>query len=170
MNQPNRGRIIFALMLILFGVYLLALQFFPALRIYQLNESNWPLLIVAAGALVLVGALLTWSPNLMVPAAVIGGIGGILYWQNTTNNWASWAYVWTLIPAFVGVGIFLMHLMQGNLRQAIVAGGAPILVGLAAFLIFASFFGAIGMFGQYWPLLLVLLGVILLAQVFWRRK
>ena len=106
----------------------------------------------------------------MVPAAVVAGMGGILYWQNVTNEWASWAYMWTLIPVFVGVGIFLRHLMQGELRQAIVAGGAPILLGLAAFLIVASFLGVIGTFGQYWPLLLVLLGVILLAQAFWRRK
>lgn len=170
MNKSTGGRVIFALLLILFGAYFLAMQFFPALRIYSLNEANWPLIVVGVGVLLLVIGILTGNHGMMVPACVVGGIGGILYWQNATGNWGSWAYAWTLIPGFVGVGVFLVNLLQGNLRQAIIAGGAPILISLAAFLIFASFFGAIGAFGQYWPLLLVLLGVILLAQVFWKRQ
>lgn len=169
MNRSRRGRVVLALLLILFGIYLLAIQFFPALRVYALNETNWPLAIVGVGVLLLVVGLLTWSPGTMVPACIVGGIGGILYWQNATNSWASWAYMWTLIPGFAGVGIFLMHLMQGNLRQAILAGGTPLLISLAAFLIFSSFLGALDIFGRYWPLLLVLLGVILLAQALWRR-
>lgn len=170
MTQANRGRMVWGLLLVLVGIYFLAIQFFPALRVYAINEQNWPLLVVGVGALFLVAALLTWTPGLMIPAAVVGGIGVLLFWQNSTGNFASWAYAWTLIPGFSGIGIVLMNLMQGNVRRAIIAGGAPILVSLAAFLIFGSFFGALGLFGQYWPLLLVLLGVIVLAQAFWKRS
>ncbi len=169
MTQANRGRIVWALILIVVGVYLFAIQFFPALRVIAINETNWPLLIVGIGAALLVAALLTWTPSLMIPAAIVGGLGGLMYWQNASDNWGSWAYAWTLIPGFVGIGTFLMQLMQGNLRQAIISGGTPILISLAAFLIFASFFGGLGAFGQYWPVLLILLGMIVLAQAFWKR-
>jgi hypothetical protein len=169
MDKRNRGRMIFAVILILFGAYLLAMQFFPALRVYGLNESNWPLIVIGAGVLLLILGLLSGNHDLMIPACIVGGIGGILYWQNMTGDWASWAYAWALIPTFAGVGIFLKNLLDGNLRKAIIAGGAPILIGLAAFFILASFMGVLSTFGQYWPLLLVLLGVILLAQVFLRK-
>lgn len=169
MTQVNRGRVIAAAILILLGIYLFAVQFVPALRAFTVNENNWPLIIVGIGVLFLLGALLTWTPGMMVPAAILMGLGALLFWQNATNNWGSWAYAWTLFPGFAGVGTFLMFLMQGNLRQAIIAGGTPILISAAAFLIFGSFFGALGMFGQYWPLLLILLGVIFLAQAFWKR-
>ncbi len=169
MASQNRGRIIWGLLLVFFGLYLLAVQFFPALRGFAINQDTWPLLIVALGVAFLLVALLAWRPVWMIPAAIVGGIGAILFWQNLTGNWTSWAYLWTWIPGLIGIGVALMYLMQGNLRQAIVQGGALILLSLAAFLLVGSFYGAIGMYAQYWPLLLILLGVIVLAQAFWRR-
>lgn len=168
--QAKPGRVLLALLLILFGVYLLAIQFFPPLRRYALNESNWPLLLVGLGGAFLLAALLTWEPRFMVPAAMASGTGFILYWQNATGDWASWSYLWTLLPGLAGVGIFLMHLMQGQFRQGIVAGGILIAASAAACLIFSSMYGAFAFLGLYWPLLLVLLGVILFAQAFLRPR
>ncbi|OQY88856.1 MAG: hypothetical protein B6D41_10755 [Chloroflexi bacterium UTCFX4] len=167
--RAKPARIFVALFLILLGAYLLAIQIFPTLRMYALNASNWPLLVVALGGVFLLAAVLTWTPRLLLPAAVAGGAGAILYWQNITGNWASWTYMWTLLPGLVGIGILLRHLMQGELRDGITRGGSLILLSAAAFLIFSSWQGALGFLGPYWPLLLVLLGAILLAQV-WRRR
>lgn len=169
MTQANRGRTIAALLLILAGLYFFAVQFIPGLGIFALTGNNWPLIVVGVGIALLVAALLTWTPGLLIPAAIVSGIGALLFWQNATQNFASWAYAWTLIPGSMGVGIFLMHLMQGNLRQGILAGGTPVVLSLVMFAIFGSFFGALGILGQYWPLLLILVGVIVLAQAFWRR-
>lgn len=166
MTQSDRGRMIVALLLILAGLYFFAIQFIPALRVFSLTDNNWPLIVVGVGVALLVATLLTWTPSFMIPAAIVTGIGALLFWQNATNNWASWAYAWTLIPGFVGVGVFLMHVMQGNLRQGILTGGAPALVSLVMFAIFGSFFGALGFLGQYWPLLLIVVGVIVLARAF----
>lgn len=168
MTQENRGRIIGAVILIALGLFFLTLQIFPGLRDVFNMQMVWPLIIVGIGVLLLLGALLTWTPGMMVGATFMIGLGGLLFWQNATGNWASWAYAWTLFAVFAGVGIFLMNLMQGHVRQGLMMSAGPILGGFAAFLIFGAFFGALGALGLYWPLLLILIGVVILARGFWR--
>src|SRR5438552_19018391 len=43
--------------------------------------------------------------GLAVPGTVITGTGLILFYQNITGHWQSWAYVWTLYPLFVGLAL-----------------------------------------------------------------
>ena len=170
MAQMDRGRIAVALILILLGVWFLAVQLVPGLQLFALSGTNWPLAIVALGALLALVGLVTWVPGLMVPAAIFAGMGLLMYWQNATNRWESWAYAWTLIPGFVGVGLFVGALMRGRLGEAFTAGGWLVLISAVLFLIFGSMFGVVAPLGAYWPLLLVLLGVLLLAQSLLRGR
>jgi hypothetical protein len=101
---------------------------------------------------------------------IMCGIGGLLYWQNATGNWDSWAYAWTLIPGFVGVGVFLAELLEGKLTSAIQGGGWLILISLTMFVIFASFLGGPEWIGPYWPALLILVGVAMLVRTFFRSR
>ena len=104
-----------------------------------------------------------------VPACVVGGIGGLLYWQNVTGNWESWAYAWALIPGFVGVGTMLMGIVSrdgGQVRSA----AWLLVISAILFVVFGSFFGALGFLGKYWPVLLILLGVLSLFQGLFRRR
>ena len=101
---------------------------------------------------------------------IMCGIGGLLYWQNETGNWESWAYAWTLIPGFVGVGVFLAELLEGKVRSAVQSGGWLIFISLTMFGIFASFLGGPDWIGPYWPVLLILAGVVMLVRVFVRRR
>ena len=125
---------------------------------------SWPWIVVGVGVFLLVLGLLVGAPDLAVPACIVGGIGGLLSWQSVTGNWESWAYVWTLIPGFVGVGIMLAGLLGGKFRQAVRDGGGMVLTSLVLFAIFGSLFGALGWMGNYWPVLLILLGLLLLVR------
>jgi len=107
---------------------------------------------------------------LATPACIVGGIGVLLYWQNVTGNWESWAYAWTLIPGFVGVGIVLTGLLSRGNRQSVHEGGTLILISLVLFAIFGSFFGALGLMGKYWPILLVALGLLMLIRPLFRFR
>lgn len=169
MDRHQRSSLAIALILILIGVWFLAVQFVPALQSLALNERTWPLLVIGFGAVWAVAALATWTPGLLIPASIFAGIGGLLYYQNATGNWESWAYAWALIPGFVGVGVFFSSLLQGKIRAAIVGGGWLVLVSGTLFLIFGSFLGGPNLLGPYWPLLIILLGVISLVQAFYRR-
>jgi hypothetical protein len=129
--------------------------------------SSWPLIIVGVGILLLLIGAVTGAAGMAVPAAVVGGIGGLLYWQSATGNWQSWAYAWTLIPGFVGAGTLVAGLLEGK-AQSVKGGAWLIVISLILFAIFsaimAPFFGAPIPLGRFWPALLILLGVLLLIR------
>ncbi len=170
MEHRTRTSIVGGLLLILLGLFFLAYQVLPGLPSWLRVEMGWPLIVVAVGAGLLVFGLLVGAPGMAIPACIVAGIGLILYWQNVTNNYESWAYVWTLIPGFVGVGTILNGLLGGGrLRDALEGGFWLILISLVMFAIFGSFLGGMTLFGQYWPALLILLGLVVLVRSFFRR-
>jgi len=142
----------------------MAQQFFPELRQWINIDLSWPSLIILGAVLLLVFGLLVGAPGLAVPAAIIGGIGGLLYWQNATGNWDSWAYAWTLIPGFVGVGIILQGLLSGNIRKGLNGGGFLVLLSLGMFAVMVYGLGYSQLAGVLWPVLLIAFGVWLLVR------
>ena len=170
MNRQRRSNLVMGFLLILVGAVLLTARLVPELRGW-LDLWSWPVYVIAAGAGLFLLGLLLGEPDLAIPACIVGGIGGILYWQNMTGNWDTWAFVWTLIPGFTGVGTVISGLLGTEARRRKVVGDGlqTILVSAVMFLIFASFFGR-SLLGDYWPALLILLGLILMARVVFQRK
>lgn len=161
--MERRGAIIGGTILILVGLLFLSLQMFPELADQLDIGQQWPLFVVGVGGLFLLGALLG-TPPLAVPGSIITGIGGILYYQNITGAWASWAYVWTLIPGFVGIGTVLMGLLGQSRKSNLREGGRLILISLIMFLLFGAFFGGLGSLGRFWPVILIVIGVWLVVR------
>ena len=163
MNQRQRSGLAFGLVLILIGVWLLLGELVPGLREWLALSQAWPLLIVAFGVFLLIIGLLTRTPGMAVPVCLFWGIGGLIYYQNLTGSWDSWAYAWTLIPGFVGVGLLLTGLLE-NRRSALTGAIWLIVISLVLFIVFASFLGGPNLLGAYWPVLLIALGAILLIR------
>ncbi|MBI4759622.1 MAG: hypothetical protein ACOYYF_10785 [Chloroflexota bacterium] len=166
--RQNRTNLALGLVLLLLGGWLLVAQQVPALRelAENMTGATWT---IAAGVLVLLIGLLSGAPGMAVPASIIAGIGGILYYQEQTNNFASWSYMWTLIPGFVGVGSILAGLLGENTRRSIAHGLRLIVASAVLFLVFATFFGGLSLLGDYGlPILLILLGLYILARGFIR--
>jgi hypothetical protein len=105
-----------------------------------------------------------------IPACIVGGIGGLLYWQNATGNWETWAYAWTLIPGFVGVGIILSGILSGKVNQGLREGGRTIIVSAVMFAIFGSLLGGGDIFEWVFPIAAILGGVLLLIQNLFKRS
>ena len=162
MEKRRRNNIVLGIILILVGAFFFAQQLIPGMQ--DLVEWSWPLLVVTAGGLFLVFAIAGNNPDMAVPGAIIGGIGGLLYWQEMTGNWDSWAYAWTLIPGFVGLGVILQGLLAGRARQGLSSGGFLVLISLTLFTIFASTFGSSQLAAVFWPVLLILLGLWILVR------
>ncbi len=163
MDERRRSGLAFGIILILIGVWFLIAELVPGLNEWLGIRFAWPLFIVAFGVFLLVIGVLTRAPGMAIPVCLFWGLGGLLYYQNLTGNWSSWAYAWTLIPGLVGVGLLVMGLIEGR-RGAF--GGAFWLIGfsLVLFVIFSSLFGGVNLLGAYWPVLLIALGALLLIR------
>jgi hypothetical protein len=175
MNPGRRSsQLAGGVLLILLGAVILALQLYPPFRAWVDSldwSSGWPLVTVAVGVFLFVLGVLLGAPGMAVPACIVGGIGLLLYWQNATGNWASWAYAWSLIPGFVGVGVILAGLLERRTGPALRGGGWLILISLILFLVFGTFLGGMDLLGGYWPVLLIVLGLIWLGgSLFGRRR
>jgi hypothetical protein len=121
------------------------------------------------GALLLVLGLILGAPGLAVPAAIVAGIGGILYYQDLTGDWDSWAYMWTLIPGFVGVGVLLQGLLGEDTRRNLRHGLNLMVISAVLFLVFSAFLGGWNLLGNFGPaILLILLGLWVLGSGLYR--
>ena len=168
--RQNRTNLVLGLVLILVGGWLIATRQVPALQEWLDENFIWPMYTIGAGLLILLIGLLTGNPGMAVPASIVAGIGGILYYQEVNDAYESWSYMWTLIPGFVGVGEILVGLLGDNTRHNLSRGLRKIVISAVLFLVFATFFGGLSILGTYGaPIMIILLGLYLLARGFTRR-
>ena len=165
MNKQGRGQLAVGIMLILLGAWFIAQRTVPQVAEFAKLFSEWPFTVIGVGGILLLLGLLLGAPGLAVPAAIVAGIGGILLYQETSGEWESWSYMWTLIPGFVGVGVFLQGLLGENTRENLKHGLNLMTVSAVLFLVFATVFGRLNLLGNYGPaLLLIGLGVWMLIR------
>jgi hypothetical protein len=168
MTIRNRTQLVLGIILILVAAWLLFGRFEPGLaRFFQITFS-WPVWVLLAGVLILLIGLLVGEPGMAVPACIVAGIGGILYYQNATGNWASWGYLWTLIPGFVGIGSLLAGVLGEDFKRSVRSGLNLLLISVVLFLIFTTLLGGwmiLGPYSTYAPIaLLLLVGVWLIVR------
>lgn len=165
----TRSNIVLGLILVLSGAYLLAAQFIPELKFWQYINIPWAAWIVGLGIFLFILGLLTGNPDMAVPATIVAGIGGILWYQSVTGDWTSWSYLWALIPGFVGVGMLLAGVLGGKLRENLSGALWLIVISTVMVTIFGFLFGS-GLIETYWPVALIAVGLLTLIQPFIRRR
>ena len=164
--EKKKSNFAWGIILILFGAFLLANQLLPGLKL----TFEWPWIIMGAGAVFILLAIFTKTGGLAIPGSIVGGIGAILYYQNLTGRWDTWSFIWSLIPAFIGVGLALAALISpdkhpdgfsGSIRMFIISG------------ILFFFFGGAKYFGVesfiFWPIAVIALGLLLLLSGILRK-
>lgn len=165
MESRARSAIASGAVLVILGVLLLVWKLVPGF----FGQLSWPFIIIGVGVVLLVLAIATGNAGLAVPACIVGGIGLILWWQNAHGRWETWAYAWTLIPGFVGVGALVQGLLEAKPVRALLDALWPILISAALFVVFGSFFGG-PLFGVPWYYLaggaLILMGALVIVRGF----
>lgn len=164
--MDKKGGIIVGLVIIAVGALLLANQFLN-LR-FDLFSGNFVLITI--GAIFLIMALFTRRNGLAVPGSILAGIGGILVAQEMPGNPLDWSYAWTLIPGFVGIGVLLSGLLDRSHPRFDSGGLVLMVISAAGFLLFGGFFGLGLDAAQYWPVLLIVAGVLVLFRALFKRK
>jgi hypothetical protein len=169
MRKQGRTQLALGIILILLGGWFIAQRTFPQVAAFASRFSDWPFTVIGVGVLLLLLGLILGAPGLAVPAAIVSGIGGILYYQNLTGNYESWAYMWALIPGFVGVGVLLQGLLGENTRNNLRHGLNLMVVSAVLFLVFSAFLGGWNLLGNFGPaILLILLGLWVLGSGLYR--
>lgn len=168
MVREHDGRPVLAMGLIGLGV----LVFLGQLTGFGgMFHTFWPLFVAVPGMVFLYFAYTGDKKvaGLAVPGTVITGTGLILFYQNITNHWASWAYVWTLYPLFVGLALRFMAQRTGD-EGAEKASSILMRIGAIGFILGAVFFELFifnhgGVFGNLaLPVVLVVIGGFMLMS------
>jgi peptidoglycan/LPS O-acetylase OafA/YrhL len=171
MTRQNRTQLVLGLLLILLGVWFFVVRQVPALKAWTQLQFEWPFYVIGAGLLILLIGLLTGAPAMAIPACIVAGIGGILYFQQQTQDWNSWSFLWTLIPGFVGVGTFLTGILGEDTRRNVGHGLNLMVISAVLFLVFAAVFQRLSILGPYGPaVLLIALGVYVIARGLLRSR
>jgi len=162
----NNGALVGGVLLIMFGLAALATQIF---RGYDFWGAFWPFIIVGIGAIFFVGMAAGGksTAGLAVPGSIITVTGLLLWIQNLTGHWESWAYGWTVILMSVGLGVYIMGLWEGNPEHR--QGGVSVMkVGLVMFILFGAFFEMLfqssRLANYIFPVGLILLGLYLVFK------
>jgi hypothetical protein len=161
--------------LVLIGLIFLAQQFFGEWLGFLSWSFLWPLFVVIPG-LAFFAAMLQGGKGasaLAIPGSIITMTGVLLFYQNATGHWQSWAYAWALIaPTGVGFG----RIIQGRRSENPFArreGRRLVAIGITLFLVGAIFFELVlnisgfasGLIGQLvLPVLLIVTGAFLVMS------
>ncbi len=166
--KRNSGALVAGSVLIVIGLLSLAGQ---AFRNFPFWSYLWPFIIIGFGGLFFVGMFARGksAAGLAIPGSIISAVGVMMFLQNLSGYWESWAYSWTVILVAVGLGIFIMGAYtQDEPRRR--AGLRVMRVGAILFIIFGGFFELIfsafrpyGIQQYIFPALLVLLGAYLVV-------
>lgn len=124
-------------------------------------QISWPSIVWGMGGLFILVGLFSGVGPLFIPGIILGGLGLLLSFQNSTGAWDSWAYTWALLPAFTGLGMFLAFMRHRIMR---IVSLSILGWSLLLFLVFGLFFAGDGVFLRFWPVALILLGFIVLIQ------
>ncbi len=164
--MKNRSELAWGIILIAIGAFLLVTRVYPGV----FSFLDWQFSIIGVGAIFLLAAILTRNGGLAIPGCILGGVGAILYYQDITNSWETWAYAWTLIPGFVGLGILLSGLIDRSGPRFESSGLVLMAISAAGFFIFGGTLGFGWSYGAYWPLFIIALGVIILISALFQPK
>jgi hypothetical protein len=105
----------------------------------------WPILLVALSLFFLVPSLVgrqhrRLRAGMVIPGALLAGVGGALLYTSLTDRWTSWSSLWSVLPFSFGLGMYAAGWIADApafkwIGSAIAAGG------VVAYLVFAIAFG-----------------------------
>jgi hypothetical protein len=167
--QRSGAGIALGVVLVVVGAFYLLVQVLGI----DLSSFGWPLFVIIPGLTLLIVGLVSLGTGAAIPGGILTMVGLVLAYQNSTDNWASWAYAWALVaPGGVGVGLFLQGLREhdaGLTRQGRNLIFIAALIFMIGFVFFESILNISGMNDQpvvraALPALFIVIGIILLAR------
>lgn len=160
----KRENVVWGLILILIGIGFLINQLMPEL----FGGFTWPWILLGLGGIFALASLIGRVGGLMIPGVILLGLGGIFLYFDNTGDWSNWP-IWLLMPGFVGLGMLIGGLYDRDLRQARPVALFMIVGALVLFAVFGGLGLSPGLL-RFWPVLLILAGLVVLFQAMRRGK
>ncbi len=162
-TSEKRGSIVVGGILVVIGAIFLFVNVFHV----DFGEI-WPIIFFIIGAGFYLPVLLMPRDRrnlagLLIPGTILFGLGAIFFYNIFTDNWGSWAYIWTLIPASVGLGLLLGARVGDWGGDTMKVGFWMFVISTGVCLVLAAFFGG-GNAGLIGAVLLIALGLVLLIR------
>ena len=151
------------------GILILIGAVFLVVNVLHIDFGKiWPVIffIIAGGFYLPVLMMPNDRKNLsglLIPGTILAGLGVIFFYNTLSDDWGSWAYIWTLIPASVGLGLLLAARVGEWGGDTMKVGFWMFIISIAACLILAAFFGG-GNASAIGAILLIGLGLYLLIR------
>jgi hypothetical protein len=161
--DEKRGSIVVGGILIVIGAI------FLFVNVFRIDFGQiWPIIFFIIGAGFYLPVLLMPHDRqnlagLLIPGTILFGLGVIFFYNIFTDNWESWAYIWALIPASVGLGLLFAARVGHWGGDTMKVGFWMFVISTGVCLVLAAFFGG-GNAGLIGAILLIVLGVFLLIQ------
>lgn len=137
------------LMLLAIGILVLASDWlhgwFSGLGISDRLLAWWPLLLVVLSLFFLVPAVVgrqhrRLRAGMVIPGAILAGVGGAMLYTSLNDRWSAWSYLWTIFPFSLGLGMYAAGWIAD--APAFKWIGSGIAAGsVVAYLAFATAFG-----------------------------
>ncbi len=149
----NRARLIPGLILIVLGIMFLLMQYF---------EFGPGLFLVLLGLVFLIPYILTRSYGMLIPGCILAGIGiGLIFDRPPLGTTVA-------VPIGLGLGFLAIFVVQLIMTRSshwwsLIPGSILVLVGIAEGVPQAQV-----LIEKGWPLVLVLIGLLILAGMFWQ--
>lgn len=165
-TNETRSGVLSGAILVTLGALFLAQNLFS----FDPGRYGWPLFIIGPGVLLFSGMFIggRGAGSLAIPGSIVTTIGLMLFVQNLTGRFETWAYSWALIPTAVGVGLQIAGHRDG-IAAMVREGQRLMLIGLTLFAVFgASFelfiFRSSPLAPYLFPLALIVGGLALVAR------
>jgi hypothetical protein len=137
------------IVLLAIGIVVLANEaiaaFLGGLGIDERIWTWWPALVIGLSLFFLLPSLFgrqmrRLRAGMVIPGAILAGIGVTLLYTSLNNRWGAWSYLWTVIPFSFGIGMYA----AGRIADAPAfkwIGSAMAVGGVVAYLVLATAFG-----------------------------
>jgi len=141
--------LIAGLVLLVVGVVILAseplIAFFRGLGISDDVLRWWPVLILGLSLFFLVPGLVggpsrRLRAGMVIPGAILAGVGIALLYTSLTDRWSAWAYLWSVLPFSFGLGMYAAGWIADAPAFKWIGSGIAV-GGVVVYLVFATAFG-----------------------------
>lgn len=164
MKKESSGTLLLGALLIGLGILFLIVQRLP--DFFWGDYWPWMFIVLAVAFYLpplLVPAARKSLAALFVPGSVMLALGAMFIYATRSNDWLSVSFSWTLIPAGVGLGIYLAALAEKSDSKTRSTGFYMMIIALGAFAVLAWIFGGETLKGLA-PYLLIIIGAGLLVN------